>query len=91
MVAEKLASPRTLFKDGGEARLGFITMLGGGVGVGDIAHLGLEREPGGEGMELGGCGVGSTMGREEPFEGRGFGESRGSFSPILPSYFCNNS
>jgi len=53
------------------------------VGGGTVPHLGLKLGWRGEGMELAGCGMASTMGREEEFEGRVFGRLRAHF---LPSY-----
>lgn len=47
----------------------------------ETVPLKLKLEWRGEGMELGGCGLGSTMGRAEPFEGSVFGRLGTRFLP----------
>lgn len=85
MVGEKLSSACTLFLHQGEA--GSVPAPHWEVVWGEetVPYLGLALEWGG--MELGGCEVGSSAGREEPLEGRDFERLGARF---VPSCFCKN-
>lgn len=86
VVREQPACPCTLFQCGGEAHLRFTTMLGGGGGMETVPCLGLKLERGGEGIELGGCGVESTGEERSCLKDGILGGSGLVFS--LPSYSC---